>query len=102
MGPGSRTAAEREQIDATVTAIRDSASKRRVGIMSTTRDLLPVILAWAVAVDAAELEPSADPGEPLLDLFAAGFQLEYRHEGIHIHHQSGWRIYQPPSRSSLV
>lgn len=96
-----RGATEREQIYTAVASIKDAARKRAEEIESTSRELLPAILAWSLAVDASNLAAGEDPGEPLLELFEAGFQLIDRHEGIHILYQSGWRIYQPPSRASL-
>ena len=97
----SRSSADREQIEKSVQAIESAANGRGEEIESTTRNLLPAILAWSIAVDNGEIVASGDPGEPLLELFEAGFQLGYRHEGFHIHYESGWRIYQPPARSSL-
>jgi uncharacterized protein YciU (UPF0263 family) len=90
------------RVASAVATIRAAADARRERLESTTRELLPMVLGWAVAVDAGARDAATDPGEPLLALFEAGFQLQHRHEGIHIHHESGWRIYQPPTRDSLA
>lgn len=95
-GRGHLREEDAPRIAAAVASIRSAAEARGMAIEPTTRDLLPHILGWALAVEAGIIHADEDPGAPLMALFEAGFQVQLRHEGVHIHHQSGWRIYQPP------
>jgi hypothetical protein len=97
----SLAASEQELIRVVSDSIIEAALARHERMESTTRRLLPLVLAWALAVDAGRLAADADPGAPLVALFTAGFQLNYTDAGIEVHYKGGWMIAPVPTREQL-
>lgn len=95
-----RPEADRDRIEAEVGSLLAAADERSERIPWATEQLVRLVLAWAMAVDAGELAAAADPGEPLLDLFGAGFQIHYSDAGIELRYASGWMIARVPTRES--
>jgi hypothetical protein len=96
-----RTADERARIAEKVDTLLDEARARREKIEATTERLLSLVLAWALAVEAGELPPEADPGAPLVELFLSGYQLVYTDAGIEMHYTGGWMIARVPTRAAV-
>jgi hypothetical protein len=69
---------------------------------NTTRRLVAVVLAGALLQAAGALGPGADPGEPLLDLFEAGFALGRGHAAVDVLYSCGMTSVPLPSRSQLA
>jgi hypothetical protein len=99
---GRRSDDERARIAAEAQALFAAARARAERIEASTTKLVPLVLAWAMAVDASELTVDQDPGAPLVELYRAGFQLAYTSAGIEVHHATGWMIAPVPSRASLA
>ncbi len=98
---GTLAPADQERIRAAIEAIRNAAQTRRERVESTTMDLVPLILGWALAVESGKIAAAVDPGVPLMDLFAAGFQLQFSDVGVEIHYSTGWMTAPVPTRAQL-
>jgi hypothetical protein len=92
----------RARIAAEADALWAAARERGERVEPATKKLVTFVLAWARAVDSGTLDPERDPGAPLLDLFAAGFQVNYTTAGIELHYAAGWNIAPVPARASFA
>jgi hypothetical protein len=95
---GALSDADRERVRLAAKEILDAAKARGERVESTTRKLVPLILAWALAVERGALAADADPGAPLLELFRAGFQIAYTHAGIELWYATGSMTAPVPGR----
>ena len=92
----------RERIEQEVDDIVSEARLRGQRLESTTRHLLPLILAWAVYIDEGRLQPEADPAAPLILLFQRGYQLNYTEAGVEFHFFGGRHTDRVPKRSEVI
>jgi hypothetical protein len=98
---GALAPTDQERIRVAAEAIRSAAKGRGERTESTTMSLVPLILGWALAVDSGKIVSAVDPGVPLMDLFAAGFQLQFSDVGVEIHYSTGWMTAPVPTRAKL-
>ncbi len=70
-------------------------------IDATTKKLVELILAWALAVDEGTLAADEDPGVPVLEMFEAGYTVHYSHDGIELRYATGWKIAPVPVREDV-
>ena len=64
----------------------------------TTKELVELMLAWALAVDDGTLPADRNPGAPLLEMFEARYTIHYSHDGIELGYATGWKIAPVPAR----
>lgn len=93
---------DRARIAAEAEALWTAARERGERVEAATRKLVTFVLAWARAADAGTLDVADDPSAPLLDLFAAGFQVNYTTAGIELHYATGWNTAPVPARASFA
>jgi hypothetical protein len=74
----TRSDDERQRIRTAVAKLLAAARRRGERVEATTQKLVALALAWALESDGD------DPGEPLVELFEAGYMIAYTHAGIEI------------------
>lgn len=92
---------DRSRIDAATRELLAAARGRGERVEATTARLIPLILAWSLAVERSELADAKDPGGPLVELFRAGYQIAYTNAGIEVWYSSGAMTIPVPSRQQL-
>ena len=90
----------RSRISAVTTPLW-AASEGGKRIDRTTKELVELMLAWALAVDGGTLPADRDPGAPLLEMFEAGYAVHYSHDGIELSYANGWKIAPVPAREEF-
>ena len=84
-----------------ITAITTAIWAASEGGIRTTKELVQLMLAWALAVDEGTLPADRDPGAPLLEMFEAGYTVHYSHDGIELGYANGWMIAPVPAREDV-
>lgn len=95
------SAETRSRISAVTTPIWAAEETGLKRIDATTKKLVELILAWALAVDEGTLAADEDPGVPVLEMFEAGYTVHYSHDGIELRYATGWKIAPVPAREDV-
>ena len=95
------SAETRSRISAITTPIWAAAETGINRVDVTTKKLVELMLAWALAVDEGTLPADRDPGVPLLEMFEAGYTVHYSHDGIELGYANGWMIAPVPAREEF-
>jgi hypothetical protein len=94
--------AERVRIDEEKARILQHAHENGLAPTLMTRALLSLVLACATLVESGELRPEEDPGEPLLRLFEAGYELNPTHGGVDVCYATGMTTVPLPRRDAIA
>lgn len=78
-----------------------AAKAQEKSLPSATQKLIRFILAWEADEARTQGAPDASPAAPLIELFTAGFQLQYSTAGIEIQHFGNIATMRVPLRDSL-
>ena len=97
----AETAETRSRISAITTPLWAAAEGGIRRVERTTKELVELMLAWALAVDEGALPEDRDPGVPLLEMFEAGYAIHYSHDGIELGYANGWMIAPVPAREDV-
>ena len=91
---------EKAELEPLLKSVTDAARSRRTGLDAMTVSLVRLILACTVLRARDELAAGDDPSEPLLELFAAGYQLNPTHGAVDLMDKNGMTSIPLPTRAS--
>lgn len=78
------------------------AALANISLEATTRQCILLVLAFSKlgGLDRGSLS-AGDPGEPLMAIWRAGYQIKYSDAGIEFVYDSGWQTMRVPSRDAV-
>lgn len=92
---------ERASLERRKGELLDAWRSRRREPTTSTKTLLPLLLAAAMLAERGALAPEEDPSVPLLELFGAGYELNPSHGAVDVLYATGMTTVPLPRRSDI-